>query len=187
MITINSLEDLEKYKFQTISKKQDKKFKVKSYKFMEDDKLADVTFNIEIPFGYLDLQMPDNVKIIDKEKDVLPDVEFSNPVCYSFWANNIIANKEFRVGRIYVNNAKFYKDSEIYDELRAKGKVEAKKLECVDVKVLCGEMVCDDLIVDDITCGKLKAKSLITSHNQFENITAENVNMFYDLMRNINR
>lgn len=187
MITINSLEDLEKYKFQTIPKIKDKKYKVKLYKFMEDDKLADVTFNIEIPFGYLDLQMPDNVKIIDKGKDVLPDVEFSNLVCYSFWANNIVANKEFRVGRIYVNNAKFYKDSEIYDELRAKGKVEAKKLECVDVKVLCGEMICEDLIVDDVTCGKLKAKSLITSHNQFKNITAENVNMFYDLMRDSDR
>lgn len=186
MITINSLEDLEKYKFQIISKKQDKKFKVKTYKFMENDKLADVTFNIEIPFGFLDLQTTDTVKVT-KRKRTLPNIEFKDPICYAFGANNIVANEKFRVGRIYVNNAKFYKDAEIYSELRAKGKVEAKKLECVDVKVLCGEMVCDDLIVDDITCGKLKAKSLITSHNQFENITAENVNMFYDLMRNSNR
>ena len=96
MILINSLEDLEKYKYQTIPKKQDKKFKVKTYKFMEDRKLADVTFNIEIPFGFLDLQTTDTVKVT-KRKRTLPNIEFKEPICYAFGANNIVANEKFRV------------------------------------------------------------------------------------------
>ena len=182
MIRINSLEDLEKFKFQKIPKKQDGKYKVYLYKFTENGELADVEFNVEIPFGLLDLQ--EYVKVTEHGENDLPDVEFSDIVCYSFWANNVVANKKFRVGRLYCNNAVFKEDSEIVDELRAKGKVEAKNLECVDVKVLCKEMVCDDLVVSDITCGKLQVKNLILRSNQFENITAENVNMYNDIIKN---
>ena len=44
-------------------------------------------------------------------------------------------------------------------------------------------MECEDLIVQEIICGKLRAKILITHHNNFENITAENVNMYYEIMK----
>ena len=182
MIRINSLEDLEKFKFQKIPKKQDGKYKVYLYKFTENGELADVEFNVEIPFGFLDLQ--EDVKVTEHGENDLPDVEFSDIACYSFWANNVVANKKFRVGRLYCNNAVFKEDSEIVDELRAKGKVEAKNLECVDVEVLCREMVCDDLVVSDITCGKLQVENLILRSNQFENITAENVNMYNDIIKN---
>ncbi len=182
MITINSLEDLEKYKFQTIPKSKDKKFKVKLYKFIENDALADVTFNVDIPFGLMDFQTPNKVKVRKTKSDELPNIDFAEPICYSFWAKDIVANKKFRVGRVYANSLTLKDDSEIYDALRVKGKVEAKKLDCEMVEVLCGEMKCEDLIVQNITCGKLKVKSLITHYNQFENITAENVNMYNDLI-----
>ncbi len=187
MITINSLEDLEKYKFQTIPKSKDKKFKVKLYKFTENDELADVVFNVEIPFGLMDFQEPKMVKVEKSKGDELSNIDFAEPICYSFWARDIVANKKFRVGRVFVNNINLKDVSEIYDALRAKGKVEATKLDCEMVEVLCGEMECDDLIVQNITCGKLKAKRLITHYNQFENIVAENVNMYYELMKDTDK
>ena len=51
MITINSLEELDKYFYQAIPKSKDKRFKVKLYRFTENEELANVVFNIEIPFG----------------------------------------------------------------------------------------------------------------------------------------
>ncbi len=183
MIIINSLEDLDKYIFQTIPKKQDRKFNVKLYKFIENDKLADIVINVEIPFGVMDFQTPETVKVTKRGEGLLPDIDFAEPICYSFWANNIIANKKFRVGRLYANNVILKDESEIFDELRAKGKVEATKLDCEMVEVLCDEMECENLIVQDIICGKLRAKSLITHHNQFENITTENVNMYYEIIK----
>lgn len=184
MITINSLEELDKYLYQTIPKSKDKRFKVKLYRFTENEELANVVFNIEIPFGLMDFQTPKTVKVRKRKSDnALPNVDFAEPVCYSFWANDIVANKKFRVGRLYANNVSLNDDSEIYDELRAKGKVKATKLDCEMVAVLCEEMECEDLIVQEIICGKLKAKILITHHNNFENITAENVNKYYEIMK----
>ena len=97
--------------------------------------------------------------------------------------NNVVANKKFRVGRLYANNVNLNEDSEIYSELLAKGKVKAKKLDCEMVAVLCEEIDCEDLIAKEITCGKLKAKILITQHNNFENISAENVNMYNEIVK----
>lgn len=184
MITINSIEELEKYYFQTIPKSKDKRYKIRLYKFTENDELADVVFNIEIPFGLMDFQTPKTVKVRRRKKDNdLPDIDFVEPLCYSFWLNNVVANKKFRVGRLYANNANLNDDSEIYSELLAKGKVKAKKLDCEMVAVLCGEMDCEDLIVKEIICGKLKAKILITQHNNLENISAENVNMYNEIVK----
>lgn len=184
MITINSLEELDKYLYQTIPKSKDKKFKVKLYRFTENEELANVVFNIEIPFGLMDFQTPKTVKVRRRKKDNdLPDIDFTEPLCYSFWLNNVVANKKFRVGRLYANNVNLNEDSEIYSELLAKGKVKAKKLDCEMVAVLCEEMDCEDLIAKEITCGKLKAKILITQHNNFENISAENVNMYNEIVK----
>ena len=205
MITINSIEDLEKYKTKVMPKHRRDPKRVVMYEFKENGEKADVIFNIEIAFGFSDLstplkvhllkesqgkEIPDDIKklnvpiVYDAEDDfILPDIEFSEPDCYCFVANSIVANKKFRVGRLYSNFAELKDDSEVYDILRVKTKIVAKKLNCDMVEIMCGEMICDDLICDNIFCGKLQAKSLITKHNQFENITAENVNMFYELIK----
>lgn len=185
MITINNIKELEKYKFQTISKKYDGEYKVYLYKFMENNELADVEFNVEIPFGFIDFQNEDNVKMSKcTDENELPEiVEFAEPICYTFWANNIVANKKFRVGRVYANNIKLNDTSEIFDKLHAKGKVEANILDCEINEIVCGEIVCEDLIVDNIICGKLQAKSLTTNNCFFENIIANNVNGFYEKVK----
>ena len=135
MITINSLEELDKYLYQTIPKSKDKRFKVKLYKFTENEELANVVFNIEIPFGLMDFQTPKTIKVKRRKKDNdLPDINFAEPLCYSFWLNNVVANKKFRVGRLYANNVNLNEDSEIYSELLAKGKVKAKKLDYLIAK-----------------------------------------------------
>ena len=83
MITINSLEELDKYLYQTIPKSKDKRFKVKLYRFTENEELANVVFNIEIPFGLMDFQTPKTVKVRKRKSDnALPNVDFAELVWY---------------------------------------------------------------------------------------------------------
>ena len=83
MITINSLEELDKYFYRTIPKSKDKRFKVKLYRFTENEELANVVFNIEIPFGLMDFQTPKTVKVGKRKSDNgLANVEWAEPIGY---------------------------------------------------------------------------------------------------------
>ncbi len=178
MITINDLKDLEQHKAQTKVINNEDINNLITYEFKENDKLACVTFNCEIPFGISDLG-----KLISNgnEKDLL-DLNFPSIDCYKFVAKEIYANKKLRIGCLQAEKFIFKDSCQVFEDLQVKDKILGSSLECEFIEITCKEIDCDSLIADNIICSKLHAKILITTHSQFENITAENVNYYNDII-----
>lgn len=177
MITINNLKELEKYKIKSEEINQNDIKNYYIYKFKENGKLADVTFNIEIPFGVSDLG-----KLIKEDEDIL-DSEFEDVDCYEFVAKNVYANKNLRLGSLIAKSLIFKDSCEVQFHLDIKNKIQGANLCCEFLPVICKDIDCDKIEAESIMCKTLKAKTLVIKHNYFENIHAENVNDYNEMPR----
>ena len=175
MITINSLEELEIYKVNSQVINANGIKNLFTYEFKEHGKLADLTLNIEIPFGVSDLG---ELKMHGED---LFDSEFSDIDYYEFIAKNIVANKDIRIGGLVAENLIFKLQCQVLEKLEIKNKIQGKNLYCEFIDLTCREIDCEELFARSVCTQKLKAKRLITIQNDCENIMAENVNHYNEL------
>lgn len=177
MIIINNLEDLEKYKTKVIPKHRREPKRVVMYEFKENGKLADVTFNCEIPLGICDLVESKNIG----KKEIVLNPQFSMIDLYEFKAKEIFANKKLRIGSLKADRFIFNEDCKVEEILKIKNKIQGTNLDCEFMQIQCKEIICNTLIVDNVRCAKLQAQTLITKNYYAENVVAENVNYYKEI------
>ncbi len=175
MITINSLEELEKYRVNSQVINANGIKNLFTYEFKENSELADLTLNIEMPFGVSDLGT------LTMHGDDLFDSEFGDIDYYEFIAKEIVANKDIRISGLVADSLKFKSKCQMLDKLEIESKIQGRNLECEFIDLTCKEIECEEIVAKSICCQKLKAQTLIINKGYYENIVAENVNMYNDL------
>ena len=164
MIIINELKELEKYKSK-ITPIIDEDFKnIITYEFKENGKLADLTLNIEIPFGLNDL---------DKERKGKIDK-------YTFIAHNVYANKKLNIGSLKANSLTFKNDCQVVFGMIVQN-IRGTNLNCKYGTIISQKINCKEIEIKNLSCYKLKAKLLIIGKNCFYNIKTNRVDMFHSL------
>ncbi len=164
MITINSIEDLEKYKVESKGLNDNNTKMLYVYEFKENGKLADLTLNIEIPFGLNDL---------DKERKGKIDK-------YTFIAHNVYANKKLNIGSLTANSLTFKNDCEVVFGMIVQN-IRGTNLNCKYGTIISQKINCKEIEIKNLSCYKLKAKLLIIGKNCFYNIKTNRVDMFHSL------
>lgn len=157
MITINNLKEIEKYKTSVEKCNKNGIKNIITYEFKENGKLADIEFNVEVPFGTNDLS-----KCLNEEDCTEPlDLEFSDFDFYSFIAKDVIANKKFRVASLQANNFIFNDDCDILNNLQVENNIQGTNLNCEMGKVYCNNIECEKIFAESILCkGKVFCKEL---------------------------
>jgi len=179
MIVINNLEEIEKYKIGTKSptSKNSAYDKIAWYAFKEDGKLADVVFNVRVPYSFFELcekTYPYDQKPKKKYAclfDEAKHLKFDKLVGYAFRARNISFADGGGVAILIADNFDFKSVANI-EQVVVQNKITGEKLSAeyiyagdIDAEYLCA--------FEDLNCKHVKAEKLELGKYTFLNIDCE--------------
>lgn len=179
MIIINSIEEIEKYKIGTKkpTSKNSAYDKIAWYAFKENGKLADVVFNVRVPYSFFELcektypygqQQKKKYNCLFEETKHL---KLEKLVGYAFRARNITFVDGGGLAILIADNFDFKSIANI-EQIVVENKITGDKLSAeyvyagdIDAEYLC--------VFEDLNCKYVKAKELSLGKYTFLNITSE--------------